>query len=65
MYKGLGHSLGGIIGGNFISRIGSLPDAFVLFGKGVMSVAVVLGIFNELCSLWYRKNMDKTKLKTL
>eukprot|EP00590_Aulacoseira_subarctica_P006167 CAMPEP_0172420558 /NCGR_PEP_ID=MMETSP1064-20121228/6920_1 /TAXON_ID=202472 /ORGANISM="Aulacoseira subarctica , Strain CCAP 1002/5" /LENGTH=118 /DNA_ID=CAMNT_0013160575 /DNA_START=545 /DNA_END=901 /DNA_ORIENTATION=+ len=49
IYKGLGHSLGGICGGKFVKYVGSLPKSFILFGKGTIVLAIVLSLLHELC----------------
>ena len=49
IYKGLGHSLGGICGGKFVKYVGSLPQSFILFGKGTLALAIVLSLLHELC----------------
>jgi len=50
VYKGFGHSLGGIYGGKFVKHIGSLPQSFLFVGEGVLTLSVGLGLFNELFS---------------
>jgi hypothetical protein len=50
VYKGFGHSLGGICGGKFVKYVGSLPQSFLFVGEGVLTLSVGLGLFNELFS---------------
>jgi hypothetical protein len=50
VYKGFGHSLGGICGGKFVKYIVSLPQSLLFVGEGVLTLSVGLGLFNELFS---------------
>lgn len=48
VYKGFGHSLGGICGGKLVKYVGSLPQSFRFVGEGVLTLSLGLGLFNEL-----------------
>jgi hypothetical protein len=67
VYKGFGHSLGGICGGKFVKYVGSLPHSFLVVGKGVLMLSFGLGLFNEVfsyaCTTNIFQNSSLTKPK--